>query len=242
MHVTVLINGCDITSVEEPVLIENVARVPEVGSSNGWPAHFQPSEGLAIAGQLLVFILDDLHLDAERRVPLLHLHIQALLTRENSTFRFQRPQRSQGTHFGHAPGMAHGHAIVILKCPNHFTWACGPADNDSLQVWKFDLLLFQILQQRHPYRRDRRGETDTLGLEQLVNGGPVKLGAWHHQRCTLHGSGQCQSPAIGVEHRHDRHDDVTAGNSHGVGCAHNHRMENIRSMRIDDALGVSRRT
>src|SRR5262249_51208896 len=41
VHITMLINGRDVASVEEPVLIENVASVPEIGPSNSWSAHLQ---------------------------------------------------------------------------------------------------------------------------------------------------------------------------------------------------------
>src|SRR5215467_1780092 len=131
LHVAVPINSRNVSGIKEILLINDVAGVPEVSPGNGRPTHLQPAEGLPITRPFHACIIDDFHLDAEWRMALLHLNIQALFSGQDCIFGFQRSERAEGAHFGHSPGVAHFHAIAVLEYAQHFAWARG-ATNDHL--------------------------------------------------------------------------------------------------------------
>ena len=96
-----------------------------------------------------------------------------------------------------------------------------------------------MLQQHQPHRGHRGGEADPIGVEQFVDRGAVELGAGHHHGGADHRRGQGEPPAIGVEHRHHRHDHVARGEPHGVGLRRHHRVQHVGAVRIDHALGIA---
>ena len=58
--------------------------VLEVLVHDGEASNFKPAEALAVPRQLFVFVVDDLHLDAERRPALLGLDREPLIARERA--------------------------------------------------------------------------------------------------------------------------------------------------------------
>ena len=70
------------------------------------PAHQQVAGGLAVPGQLLAVVVDDLHVDAEDGAALLLEQALLLLVRRaRSVLGLQRAQRAERRHLGHAPGV-----------------------------------------------------------------------------------------------------------------------------------------
>ncbi len=80
-----------------------------------------------------------------------------------------------------------------------------------------------------------------IGVEQLVDRRAVELGAGHDQARAVHRRAECQRPAVGVEQRHHRQNDVAGRKPEHVGHRGRERMQHVRAMRIDDALGISGR-
>ena len=82
-HIAVRVDGGDVARVEPAVVIERALPfASEIGFGDGRPAHFQPSERLAVMRQLAVFVVRDLHLDAERRMALFDLEGEAFFERQ----------------------------------------------------------------------------------------------------------------------------------------------------------------
>src|SRR5580692_12868616 len=162
------INGGDIPGVEEPMLVEQLAVVLEVVLDDGEAAHLEPTEALAVPGEFLVFVVDDLHLDAKRRPALLRLDREPLVAWELARVGLHRACRTNRTHFRHAPGMTDGDAVIFLESADHLGRAGGPADADKFERRKRLLLLAQILQEAEPYGRHSGRHRHLFGLEEIV--------------------------------------------------------------------------
>ena len=128
---------------------------------------------------------------------------------------------------------------MLLEFLRHGARAGRAADHHFLQIRQLQIVGFEMLQQHQPHGGHRGGEADAIGVEQFVDRGAVELGARHHHGGADHRRGQSQPPAIGVEHRHHRQDDVAGGNSHGVGLRRHHRVQHVGAVRIDHALGIA---
>src|SRR6185437_16316632 len=132
--------------VEEAVLVENLAAlVLEIALDNAEALHFQPAEALAVPGQLLVLVVDDLHFDAERRPALLGLNGELLIVRKSNHARLDRPGRADRAHFRHPPGVADRDAVIVLESPDHVRRAGRAADADELERGQPLILLAHIL-------------------------------------------------------------------------------------------------
>ena len=83
-------------------------------------------------------------------------------------------------------------------------------------------------------------QRDAIFVEQLIDRGAVHLLSGHDETCAVHRGGQCDTPAIGVEHRYYRHHHVARRDAHGVAGSGDHGMQHIRTVRIDHALRMSR--
>ena len=78
LHVAVVVDGGDVAGVEPAVLFEHrVAFDLVIALGHRRPAHLQAAEGLAVPRQRLAGVVGDLHFDAERRVALFHLDVEA---------------------------------------------------------------------------------------------------------------------------------------------------------------------
>src|SRR5208337_5621411 len=104
-------------------------------------------EALAVPRQVPVLVVDDFHLDAERRPALLALDGELFLARQRRLAGLERADRAERTHFGHAPGVAHFDAVVFLKSADHLGRTGRAADDDELERREFLALLAQVMQQ-----------------------------------------------------------------------------------------------
>ena len=55
---------------------------------HGWAADLKTAERLPVPGQRLATVISDFHFHAERRIALLHLHVEARLAGERCIFGF----------------------------------------------------------------------------------------------------------------------------------------------------------
>src|SRR5262249_8721462 len=106
----------------------------EVGPGHRRTPYLEPAEGLAIPRQPAAAIVGDLHLDAERRVPLLLLHVDPRRPTQVSINRLYAAHGSKRAHLGHAPGMHNLDSVDVLECFDDYARAGGAADDYSLQI------------------------------------------------------------------------------------------------------------
>ena len=135
--------------------------------------------------------------------------------------------------------MQHLDLVVLLEFLRNRARAGRAADHHFFQVRQFQVVGFKVLQQHQPHGGHRGGEGHAIGIEQFVDRGAVELGARHHHGGADHRRGQSEPPAIGVEHRHHRHDDVARGDPHGVELRRHHRVQHVGAVRIDHAFGIA---
>ena len=98
-----------------------------------------------------------------------------------------------------------------------------------------------MLQQHQPDGRHRGRERHFLVVEQLVDGLAIHLGAGQHQFRSDGRRRECDTPRIGMEHRHNRQHCVLGANADGVGLHPDQGVQHVGAMRIEHALGIARR-
>ena len=180
---------------KKPLSSIDVVVFLEIGPRDGKAAHLDAAEGLAVPRQRLVGIVGDLHLDAERRVALLLLHVQQRVAREVRQLRLDRADGAERAHLGHAPGVEHLNAVILFEGLDHGARAGRAADHDAFQIRKLAAGLFQMLQQQQPDRRHGAGAGDLVFVEQFVDRGAVELRARHDQRRAGHRRRESEPPS-----------------------------------------------
>src|SRR5262245_33460310 len=104
LHVAVRADGGDGAGIEISLRVEELASlVFEVRLSDRRTAYLEAATGVPIPGQPPSHIVGDLQLDAEWRVPLLALGIEARLTGELRIAGLQRANGADWRHLGHSP-------------------------------------------------------------------------------------------------------------------------------------------
>ena len=131
--------------------------------------------------------------------------------------------------------------VVLLELLRDGARAGRAADDHLLQIGQLLAGLLEMLQQHQPDGRHRRGERHLLGIEHFVDRGAVHLAARHDQLRADHRAALGQTPGIGVEHRHDRQDDVLRRDAHRVRHAGDHRVQHVRAVAVEHALGIAGR-
>ena len=187
----------------------------EIGLRHREPCDFQSAEALAVPWQLAIFLVHDLHFDAERRPALLGLEREQFLVRQVLALRFDRAGRADRAHFGHAPGVADLDAVIVLERPDHRGRTRGTADQHFLQRRQALALLLHIGEQHQPDRRHGGRHRHLLAFEQLIDRSAVEPRARHHHFGAAHRARKRQRPRIGVEHRHDGQKGVRSRRSEG---------------------------
>ena len=150
-----------------------------------------------------------------------------------------RARRTDRAHLGHAPGVPHLDAVVVLERADHLGRARRTADSDELQRRQSLALLAQVLQQAQPDSRHGRGHRHLLGFEDVVDRGAVELGSRHDHAGSAHQAGQRQTPGIGVEHRHDRKHRIIGVQRQDLGPGRHHRVQDVRTVRVEHPLRVA---
>ena len=150
-----------------------------------------------------------------------------------------RADRAERAHFGHAPGVADFDAVVVLEGADHVGRAGRAANDDELQRREPLALFAHVMQQPEPDGRHGRRHCHLFRFEKVVDRAAVELRPRHHHARPAHWTGERQAPGIGVEHRHDRQHRVVGVQRQRLGAGRHHRMEDVRAMRVEDALRVA---
>ena len=83
LHVAVRVDVGDVAGIEPAILVELLlAGSAVIGARDRRSPHLQAAEGFAVPGLLDVVVVGHLHFDAERRMALLLLDIEALFAVE----------------------------------------------------------------------------------------------------------------------------------------------------------------
>src|SRR6516225_3798312 len=174
VHIAVAIDGRDVAGIEVAFSIENIIVLPVIGACNGRPTHLEAAERPAIPGQLLAGIISDLHLHHERRMSLQLLDDETRFADKPGVFRLECAYGAQRAHLGHAPGVHHLDAVVLLEAPGHRARAGGAADHDPFEVGQLVAGRGEMLQQHEPDRWHAAAAADPVTIEQIVDRGAVE--------------------------------------------------------------------
>ena len=130
-------------------------------------------------------------------------------------------------HFRHAPGMDHAHAVFFLIGLRDGGRAGGTANHHALQRINARPRGFHMLQQHHPNRGHGGRKIHARLGDDFMHRSAIQLGARQNQRGAGHGGRDWQGPAIGVEHRHHRHDAISNTQPQTIHLIAGQRMQNI---------------
>src|SRR5204862_275814 len=101
----------------------------------------------AVARQLPPLGIDDLHLDAVQRPPLLQRQRKALVGRQIAVLGLRAAYRPDRAHLGHAPAMRDADAEIVAQGPDHRRRASRPADRRLLEGRELEIVLLHVLDQ-----------------------------------------------------------------------------------------------
>src|SRR4051812_34525019 len=209
LDVAVRIAGADIAG-REPALLQRIAALPlEQALNHPGAAYLQDAEGLAVPRQFATILVDDADVDAEEHATLLVLQLEAVFRAPLAVLRLEGGDGAERAHLGHAPGMQHLHAEVLLEGADHGRRARRAADDDALQRREAQLLLLHVIEEAEPDRRHAGAHRHFLALEELVQALAVEVLRREdelraHQRACIR-----QSPGVDMEHRHHWQDHVS---------------------------------
>ena len=137
--------------------------------------------------------------------------------------------------------MNHLDAELVLEPADQSLGAGRTADQHLSQGRELQIVLHHVTEQPLPDRGHGGREGDALGLDQLINGGAVHLGARHDQLGARRRADEGDAPGVGVEHRHHGQNDL-AGRAPDDRRLHpQQRMDEVGAVRIQHALRVARR-
>src|SRR6185437_2309981 len=101
----------------------------EVAAGNPWPADFQLTHGLAIAGSISL-VVSDTHIHKRQRPTLLCPDRILLFFRPVHRLRVQAGYRGLWRGLRHSPGMNNVKPVMI-KVANQALWRCSAAAQDA---------------------------------------------------------------------------------------------------------------
>ena len=110
------------------------ALVLEIALAYPRAAHQQVAERLPVPGQRHALGIDDFHVDTKNGAPGPHLYRAQRSGIQPLVLELERAHRAKRTHLGHAPGVQHLHAIVILEAVYHRRRTGRPANDHALQL------------------------------------------------------------------------------------------------------------
>ena len=99
----------------------------------------------------------------------------------------------------------------------------------------------EMLQQHEPNGRHCGGAGDLVTIEQLKIEAPSSLAPGITREAPAIGAAKVMRPAIGMEHRHDRHQHVARVHADHVAVVRHQSVQDVRAMRVKNALRVAGR-
>ncbi len=239
LHVAQRIERGDIASIEPAIGREGAeAFALEIAADNPRPAHQQPAERLAIARQLLIIVVHDLHLDAENAAALLDPDVELLIIGQGIGFRDAGAHRAERGHFGHAPQLQHFHAELVIAF-EHRARHRRTTDRRPVQLAEGFAGFLQILHHAQPDGRHGQRKINLFLDDQLVQGWRIEVRAAHHQLRAAAGRRIGDGPGIGVIHGRDGQHCGARAHAECVGGARCHGVQHIGPMAILHALGIA---
>src|SRR5499427_9010733 len=107
LHETVRIDRRHIAGWEPTVHKRIAAFALEIAGDDPRPADHELPCGLTVVRKVTAVVIHDLDVHAKRSAALLGLHGHAPFYAEAGVLGFQRADRAEWAHLGHAPGMQH---------------------------------------------------------------------------------------------------------------------------------------
>ena len=242
LHVAVGVDGRDVTGREPAVLQRIAALALEVRIGGPWPLHQQVAKGLAVIGQGLAIGIDDLHVDTEDHTTLLGLHRILRLLVGIDVLGLERGDRAERAHLGHAPGVQHLDAEILLERPDHRGRAGRTADHRGAQRGELQLGFLHVIEQSQPDRGHTRAHRDLFVLEHLVQALAVEVLAGEDELRPGERAAVRQAPRVDVEHRHHREDAVGRREVERIRQGGGVGVQHRTAMAVEDALGIARRS
>ena len=187
-------------------------------------------------------VIDQAQVDAEERPALLAFQREARLLVQLLVLRQQHAGGAHRAHLGHAPGVDHAGAVLLLPRHDHRRRARRAADHHLLHRRQLLALRADVREQRHPHRRARRAGCSpvrvSISSSRLVGSSP---GPGQHELRSGHRRRVGHAPRVDVEHRHHRQRDIGGADAERVGHADGVGVNDGRAVRVQHALRESRR-
>ncbi len=219
-----------------------VVRAAEVPAADPVAADPHLAERPPVPWQLRFGFVDDAHVDAVDRPPLLGEDCVKPLARQLRQTGLEAIKRAERARLGHAPGVMDGHAVPLRELLDDVHRTRGAADHDPLQRRHRRAAVGQILQHQLPHGRHARGRRHVFGGDQSLEGFRIAhLRAGQHQLRTDHRNGVRQPPCVDVKHGHDRHHGLVHRQCHHVRQGDRVGMQHRRTVTVEHALRMTGR-
>ena len=158
---------------------------------------------------------------------------------ELDSLRWQRHRRERAR-LGHAPALHDAHAELILEPFDERPRHGRASAEDSLHRREVDRVLLAVVQQVGPDRRHRARAGGLLLLDEARERLGLEEAIRHDEVGTGHPRGVGHTPRVGMKHRDDRQHAVAIGEVDRTRLQHSQRVQERRTMRVDDTLRVAR--
>ena len=155
--------------------------------------------------------------------------------------RLQPGHRPERRRLGHAPGVDHAEPVPLLEPLDHRLRRGRAADDHGLDRGGVPgaRVAIQLVEDAQPDGGNPGGERHLLVLEQLEQALGVEVGPREDLLRPHHGGGEGQAPGVHVEHGDHREHGVAEREAERVGQRGHHRVQDQRTVGVDDALGAS---
>ncbi|TSE37786.1 hypothetical protein Tfont_00784 [Tepidimonas fonticaldi] len=235
LHIPVGVDGGHVAGRKPPVHQRARFVAAVVVADHPGAAHHQFALGHAVPRQFAPVRIDDLHVDAKDRPPLLEADFHLLFLGQRQVLVLQRAQRAQRAQLRHAPSVQHLHPVLLAEGGDHRRRAGRATDDRALERRQAQPIRPHVGQQHLPDGRHAGGKRHPLGLQQFIDRFAVELPAGEHQLAPDGRRRIREAPGIDVEHRHH--------GQHGVARAQAHHVRQRRGVGVQDGglVAVERR-
>src|SRR5690606_19549440 len=168
-HEAKLTEGSDVAGVEPAIGVQRTGFTAEIALDGPGAPYHQGAGALAVSRQALAMLVHHLQFDAVLQAALATPdHVINRLFAEFGQLRSRRRHHAQRAGLGHAPQLAHGHAVLVLILLGHGPRYRRASDDQVGQLAGILAGLFQVVQVHGPDGRHATGEGHTFVLDQLL--------------------------------------------------------------------------
>ena len=136
-HIAVAVQRRHIAGCEPAILQKVLILHLEIAVQHPVTAHHQIALGLAVMGQIIAVIVDDLQLDPKGRAPLVFAQAVLLLDGQVAMLGQGKIGRAKRAHLAHAPGVDSIDAISFPEGLDHRRRTGRAADHGAFQAGQF---------------------------------------------------------------------------------------------------------